>query len=195
VPSHEWLQPFAGYSSAPYFRISYWLPNALLYGIFRALDPEQYPHQVAATEGLRAELTARVRQSPEVFEGNQQWLATYQKWGVDWLPERFPLQLHDQMICYTWPASPHAFSVRYPQTCVVDWVTEVPDETAQGDHLRLTAEAHLAAHFASLQFLARHPQPRVSSARSEGGRIHRQVGRQRPFVTGSVEREDHHAAR
>lgn len=182
VPSHEWLQPFAGCSSAPYFRVSYWLPNALLYGIFRVLDREHHPHQVAATEALRAVLTRRVQTAPELYRWNQRWLEIYRKWGTDWVPEKFPVELHEGMICYTWTAGPHAFSARYSDTCVVDWVTEVPDETAQGDHLRLTAEAHITAHLACLEFLAAHDQPVERTAVEDGGAIRWRVGRRRPFV-------------
>ena len=185
VPSHEWLQPFAGYSSASSFRVSYWLPNALLYGIFRDLDRAKYPHQVTAAEGLRQILTRRVREAPEQFRWNQIWREIYAKWGHAWLPEKFPLELHDGMICYTWPASPSAFSVRFPETCVVDWVTEVPDETAQGEHLRLCAEAHMTAHLACLEFLAAHPQPVQRSAEADGGGVRWRTGRRRPFVTAA----------
>jgi hypothetical protein len=185
VPSHEWLQPFAGYSSAPYFKVSYWLPNALIYGIFRDLDPEQYPHQVAATHALRAVLTRRVREAPEIHAWNQAWLDIYSRWGTAWVPEKFPQELHDGMICYTSPAGPNAFSVRFPETCVVDWITEVPDETAGGDYLRLVAEAHMTGHLACLEFLAAHPQPVLRSAAPEGDGIRRRIGRARPFVTVS----------
>ncbi|HEX5165062.1 MAG TPA: M14 family zinc carboxypeptidase, partial [Thermomicrobiales bacterium] len=35
VPSHEWVQPFAGFGSPPRFPMSYWIVQALLYGIVR----------------------------------------------------------------------------------------------------------------------------------------------------------------
>ncbi len=181
VPSHEWLQPFAGYSSAPYFRVAYWLPNALLYGIFRDLDPGQYPEHVTGTEALRTILTRRVRENQEVYDWNQAWLKTYQKWGVSWVPEKFPEEIHDGMICYTWPAWADTFSVRFPETCLIDWVTEVPDETAQGEQLRLTIAAHLEGDLASMEFLAAHPQPVERRARVTAGGVCWTVGRTRPF--------------
>lgn len=185
VPSHEWLQPFAGSGSAPYFKHSYWLPNALLYGIFRQYDPQTHPHQVQAAQALRERLVRRVRAEPELFAQNQMWLERYRKWGHTWEPDRFPLEVHAGMICYTWPAGAHSWSTRFPELCVVDWVTEVPDETAQGEQLRLTAQAHGTAHMACLEFLAQHPQPVLrTAAELADGSLRRSIGRRRPFITG-----------
>lgn len=177
VPSHEWIQPFSGYSSAPYFRVSYWLPNAILYGIFRDLPAESHPAQAAAMPALRAILTERVRRNENLFAWNRLWLDRYRKYGHVWEPRQFPLEVHEGMICYTWPARGNSHSQLYPETCVIDWVTEVPDETAQGAHLNLCTEAHLEAHFACLDFFLEHPQPVV---RTGSGSTLR-VGRIRPF--------------
>ena len=54
VPSHEWWQPFAGGQNPPRFRISYWLCQALIYGICRyAPDP---PHAAFAAALARDRL-------------------------------------------------------------------------------------------------------------------------------------------
>jgi hypothetical protein len=181
VPSHEWIQPFAGWNSAPYFRVSYWLPNALLYGIFRQFDPDQFPHHDRANRELIERLSRRAAADPDVSSWNQAWLQTYKRWGTDWDPERFPLEVRGGMINYIWPVRPHAFSSRFPEICVCDWVTEVPDETATGEHLARTARAHMLAHRATLEFLAAHPQPIQRRSWTEAGAVWREVGRPRPF--------------
>lgn len=181
VPQREWIQPFAGWNSAPYFRVSYWLPNALLYGIFRDFEQAAFPHQVAANEGIIKRLEERSASDPVVSAWNRDWLQTYTRWGYEWDPVRFPLELSNGMINYRWPVRPHAFSYRFPEICVCDWVTEVPDETATGAHLERTAWAHMLGHRAAIDFLAAHPQPIERRAVIEGGRIVRRVGRPRPF--------------
>jgi len=67
---------------------------------------------------------------------------------------------------------------------VASWVTEVPDETAHGEHLRLTAKAHLVANRATIDLLAASATPpeRRMLRTSRGTRI--VVSRRRPIVIG-----------
>ncbi len=61
VPSHEWIQPFAGFGSPPRFNVSYWIVQALLYGIVRYVDDAQYPEHQSRCPGPAR---CRLLQSP-----------------------------------------------------------------------------------------------------------------------------------
>ncbi|MFN8537814.1 MAG: M14 family metallopeptidase [Thermomicrobiales bacterium] len=155
VPSHEWNQLFDGFGSPPRFNVSYWLVSALIYGILR------YPPEHAAiSEALRDRIAAAVGADPDLHAGNLTHHALYNRWGYNLVPERFPAAYHRDMLWYFGPQSPdaRARSPRQPEAyyrvTAANLVTEVPDETAQGDYLHLVGHAHLVANRAILDLLA-----------------------------------------
>ncbi len=157
VPSHEWNQHFNGFGSPPRFSVSYWLVSALLYGILRY--PTGDPAHAAFAEVARDRIAAAVADDAEIFAANQQIRDIYERWGYQRLPERFPATYHREMLWYFGPQSAEArarFSRpdSYDRVTVADIVTEVPDETAQGDYLALVTRAHLVANEALLALLA-----------------------------------------
>lgn len=180
VPSHEWNQLFDGFGSPPRFGVSYWLVSALIYGILR------YPPEHAATaEALRDRVAAAVGADPDLHAGNQTHHAVYQRWGYSRVPERFPATYHRDMLWYFGPQSPDAPRSphqpdAYYRVTAANLVTEVPDETAQGDYLHLVAHAHLVANRAILDLLAEVAPAveRTSSADGDGVRV--VLRRQRP---------------
>ena len=157
VPSHEWVQPFAGFGSPPRFRVSYWAPQALIYGIARFVDDPDFPEHRQAAIALRDAVAAAFQGTP-IGELNQQIGASYRRWGQDRVPDRFPGRFYDGMLWHFGgtPVDPdgRGFNVRFPKTTVISWVTEVNDETATGSHLEMVAEAHLIANRAMLELLA-----------------------------------------
>jgi hypothetical protein len=183
-PSHEWVQPFAGYNSPPYFGISWWMPNALIYGIHYCLDPERFPANHAVQEALRSALVKRFAADPEIAGYTRTLLDRYYNYGQRHVPEKFPLELQEGMVARTAKvnAGPEArkFSGRFPHITAAELVTEVPDETAQGDYLALCARAHLEGDRAVYETLARKPQPVVRRRWTEGGLTWWAVGRERP---------------
>ncbi|MFZ5823239.1 MAG: M14 family zinc carboxypeptidase, partial [Bacillota bacterium] len=185
-PSHEWVQPFSGHSSAPYFRTSWWMPNALIYAIHRWMDSERFPAHGAVQEALREALAARLTADEEIERYTQTLLDRYVRYGQRYLPEKFPLQQHNGFLSLTPKAAvgPDArtFVGRFPHIAVAELVTEVPDETAQGDYLALCARAHLEGDLAVVSLLAAHPQPVVRRRFSGAdGATWWTVGRERPF--------------
>jgi hypothetical protein len=157
VPSHEWNQHFNGFGSPPRFGVSYWLVSALLYGILRY--PTTDPAHAAFAEAARDRIAAAVADDAEIFAANGQIRDVYERWGHQRLPERFPATYHREMLWYFGPQPAEArarFSRPdgYDRVTVADIVTEVPDETAQGDYLALVARAHLVANEALLALLA-----------------------------------------
>ena len=157
VPSHEWSQHFNGFGSPPRFGVSYWLVSALLYGIVRY--PTADPTHAAFAEAVRDRIAMAVADDAEIFATNQQIRDVYERWGHRRLPERFPATYHREMLWYFGPQSAEArarFSRPdgYDRVTVAEIVTEVPDETAQGDYLALVARAHVVANEALLALLA-----------------------------------------
>ncbi len=158
VPSHEWNQHFNGYGSPPRFGISYWLVSALLYGILRY--PTSEPAHAAFAEAVREQIAVAVADDDALRQGNATLRDRYERWGHARLPERFPAEYHRDMLWFFGPqrvGGPGRAGrpAAYDRVTVADIVTEVPDETAQGDYLALVAHAHLVVNLATLQLLAR----------------------------------------
>ena len=157
VPSHEWNQHFNGYGSPPRFGISYWLVSALLYGILRY--PTADPTHEAFARSVQEEIAVATGQDDALREGNAILRDRYERWGHARLPERFPAKYHRDML---WFFGPQGVDGRmragrptaYDRITVADIVTEVPDETAQGEYLALVAHAHLVANLATMRLLA-----------------------------------------
>ncbi|MCC6792950.1 MAG: hypothetical protein IT336_14775 [Thermomicrobiales bacterium] len=184
VPSHEWSQHFSGFGSPPRFPVSYWMVQALLYGIMR--HPSQTEHTRFA-ERLRGKIAAELRRNPELHERNATYLDRYERWGTSRVPDRFPSEIHDGFLCYMSSAEPDPQSrnlaVRMPKTITLDWVTEVPDETAHGEQLSLTARCQLLSNVMTLELMAesRNEPRRVVARRADGG-LSISIERDRPLV-------------
>jgi hypothetical protein len=185
VPSHEWNQLFDGFGSPPRFGVSYWLVSALIYGILR-----YPPEHVAIAEALRDRIAAAVAANPGLRAGNATHRALYDRWGHSRVPERFPADYHRDMLWYFGPQPPDARARSphqpdaYHRVTAANLVTEVPDETAQGDYLHLVAHAHLVANRAILDLLAEAAPTveRVVSDDAGGTRV--VLRRQRPITVG-----------
>lgn len=185
VPSHEWIQPFAGFGSPPRFGVSYWIVQALLYGIVRYVDDPNWPEHQAAATALRDAVSAIVRDT-DIGDWNRVYGESYRFWGQSRLPERFPGEFHDDMLWHisTGPADPagRGFASRYPNTTVLTWVTEVNDETAEGEHLERVARAHLLANRATLDLMsAAAPPLDRTRVDHEGAAYTLRVARRRPL--------------
>lgn len=184
-PSQEWVQPFAGYNSPPYFRTSWWMPNALIYGIHRWLDSERFPANGAVQAGIRDALAERLTADQEIAVYSARLLERYVTYAQRYVPEKFPLELHRGFVSQVGSiaAGPDArsFAGRFPHITAAELVTEVPDETAQGSYLALCARAHLEGDLAVCHYLAAHPQPVVRRRWEEKGAVYWAVGRSRPL--------------
>jgi hypothetical protein len=184
-PSHEWVQPFSGYNSPPYFKTSWWMPNALIYAIHRWMDGAQFPAHGAVQEGIRAALAQWHTHDPVVSGYTATLLDRYVTLGRQYVPEKFPLEMHDGFIALTPSAAPgpesRTFVGRFPHITAAELVTEVPDETAQGDYLDLCVHAHYQADRAVLHYLARRPQPVVRRRWEQDGFVYWSAGRERPL--------------
>ncbi|HYF90877.1 MAG TPA: M14 family metallopeptidase [Symbiobacteriaceae bacterium] len=184
-PSHEWVQPFSGYNSPPYFRTSWWMPSALIYGIHRCLDAERFPANAAVQDALRGALAERLTADEEIEGYTRTLLDRYMTYGRRYVPEKFPLEMQGGFVSMTGmvEAGPESrtYAGRFPHITAAELITEVPDETAQGDYLALCARAHLEGDLAVLSVLQSHPQPVIRRRWREGETVCWGVGRRRPY--------------
>lgn len=185
VPSHEWWQPFAGGQNPPRFRISYWLCQALIYGICRYLPDAPHADFAAA---MRETVSRAIAAEPDLAAANRVYAERYARWGHQYVLEMFPATYHGDMLWFfnaleiTPGTPPRDIAMRAPNMVSAAWVTEVIDETAQGAHLALVAKAHLTANIALTKMMAENAPPVAFSATPlPGGRVHHRLHRMRPL--------------
>lgn len=155
VPSHEWEQQFSGYTS-PSFR-GFWLPRSLIYGYFFHIEEERYKSNVALNKKMEEVIADAFLQDEEITRQNLSWARQFEKYAHNWMPKLFPADYYKNMINY-WIPSPydpkHRYpSIRYPWILSVDYVSEVADETAQGEYLYECAHAHLVHDLAVIDMI------------------------------------------
>ncbi|WP_164217734.1 M14 family metallopeptidase [Virgibacillus sp. YIM 98842] len=140
IPSHEWTQPFAGYHIPPRFNMSFWIPSAMLYGIARQLDKEKYPQHTEILNQITQSIQAKVS-GTKIHELNQYWLDRYKKYGHQFMPELFPIELVEEFIFYHWNTKVHPDSVngieRFPEWVSAELISEAADETVYGETLEI----------------------------------------------------------
>jgi hypothetical protein len=140
IPSHEWTQPFAGYHIPPRFNMSFWIPSAMLYGIARQLDAEKYPQHTEVLNKITQSIQGKVS-GTNIHEWNQYWLERYKKYGHQFMPELFPIELVEEFIFYHWnakvdPASTNGIE-RFPEWVSAELISEAADETVYGETLEI----------------------------------------------------------
>jgi hypothetical protein len=184
VPSHEWAQLFSGFGSPPRFGVSYWQVQALLYGILPYLDE---PEHRAAYEAVRDRVASEIAADTDILHWNRVYSERYRTWGHQWVPERFPLELVREMLFHINPVDPESvrgqrsYAVRYPRTTILNWITEVCDETVEGEELARTVRAHLLANKTVMVLLREHTPRLEPVAESTDSGVKIRTGRKRPL--------------
>lgn len=139
IPSHEWTQPFAGYNSPPSFPVSYWVPVALIYGIARELNREDFPRHAEVLDHVIKTVKSGIQKDEKIWEKNSHYRDRYIRYGHNWDSQVFPLEEEGEMIFYRWPTTPsrndYSLLARYPEWVTLDIISEAADETVLGDAL------------------------------------------------------------
>lgn len=168
-PSHEWVQQFAGYVP-PGFR-SYWSTRGWWTQLSGVRDPRE-PDLIDATEGLREEIVRTINGNADVRAMNLRSQARYRRWAYGFSPSIYGQEIYKETAIYfTDPETGEARGGRrigggrggtgvgrgtmnqYPQVTFNIGMTEAPDETAQGDWLRLVNQAGLSFVQAHIDYL------------------------------------------
>ena len=161
IPSHEWTQPFAGYHISPRWDMSFWIPNAMLYGIARKLDEEDYPKHAKVLRTIIDSIQKKVKPTP-IYDLNQYWVRRYEKYGHRFMPDMFPIELAEEFIFYQWPTTVDATSrdviSRFPDWVSADILSEVADETVYGDVLETCKIAHRLFNLGAIEWISKDKQ-------------------------------------
>ena len=153
VPSHEWDQQFSGYVS-PSFK-GFWIPRALYYGYFWYITDEEYTkNNVAVAKLIQDRLSDLINEDEEISHWNKDWADRFEKYAHRWMPKMFPADYYKNLIYYWIPFDTKKVqkysSHRYPNITSLDWTTEVADETATGDYLKLCSRTHVKGCLAAM---------------------------------------------
>ena len=178
-PSHEWVQPFAGYVP-PGFRT--YLSTRGWYTTMGKLRDPRYPDHAEATEALREGLVREINANPDVRAMDLRHQARYKKWAYGFGPYVFNQEIYkDTAIYFSDPETGEPsgsrrlgagrggnpagegggpaggggrFSINaWPQVTFFSGGTEAPDETAQGEWLTLVSKAGFSYLLASVKYL------------------------------------------
>jgi zinc carboxypeptidase len=177
-PSHEWVQPFAGYVP-PGFRT--YLSTRGWYTTIGTLRDPRYPNHAEATESLREAIVREINANPDVRAMDLRHQARYRKWAYGFGPYVFNQEIYkDTAIYYSDPETGEPSGSRrfgagrggnpagesgggggtgrfsmnaWPQVTFFSGGTEAPDETAQGEWLNLVAKAGFSYLMANIKYL------------------------------------------
>lgn len=156
VPTHEWEQPFSGYTSPSYK--GFWLPRSLLYGYYWTVNGDAFQSNFRLNKQLEDTVADAVEQDAEMCRWNREWMREFETYAHQWMPKLFPADYYRGMIDYWIPfdySPEHRYpSIRFPWITSVAYTSEVADETAQGDYLHLCAKAHTVHDLAMIDALA-----------------------------------------
>jgi hypothetical protein len=168
VPSHEWDQPFSGYTPGRFRQ--FWIPRAFIYAIVPFIDEMSHPGYGPARDISRA-MGRAIGANHEIQELDRELKDRYVRYARSWDPQVFPPTGRRRLTVL--PSEKRLAGLnfgaqRFPVTAS-EIVTEVTDEVVSGRLLALCAQAHLAAAKALLEWLGRQAQGRVVRKRTPGG--------------------------
>ena len=162
-PSHEWVQPFAGYVP-PGFR-SY-LSTRGWYTMISGLRDPRYPNHAQVIEAIRDAIAREVNINADVRAMDLRAQARYRRWANGFAPYLYNQEIYkDTTIYYGDPETGEPTGSRragtgggrnmnaWPQVTYFNGMTEAPDETAQGDWLDLVTKPGFSFLMASVKYL------------------------------------------
>ncbi|MFC1500234.1 M14 family metallopeptidase [Candidatus Zixiibacteriota bacterium] len=189
VPSHEWVQYFAGYSGWVRSRYggarSYWLPRGWYIPGFSWIDDDRYPEIETAHRAITDSILTAVTSVPDVDATNQRIYDRYIKYGrqdEETYREYFyqGIQLEARLRGRQVSGS----GVTGPKVTYFTMTTEAADETAYGDWLDLMCRAGLSSSKALLQYLYHGINEVERDGKASGDHVTRSVRRVKPVKPG-----------
>ncbi len=125
---------------------------------FDYLDDPRFPRHKKAAFRIRDYITEAISSDPEIHAMNQRNYDRYYRYGGQFGEEDFKLPMVNEVLIHTAlkgsraepPGSSRSFN---PRVTIWSGTTEAPDETAEGDWLKLVSRAGLKWDQAILQYL------------------------------------------
>lgn len=155
IPHHECNFPAMGFQRPPLKE--HWIPRSLFFGYLSYLQGDQWENNHRVNDLIKNRVADAINSDAEIVERNADWKDRYAKYAHQWMPELFQANYYKDVIFYDrqLKADPESKQVglRYPNITVMDWVTEVADETASGAYLELCARTHKTAALATMDAL------------------------------------------
>lgn len=161
-PAHQLVQLFSEFSGLVRagrrternwgFNKGWFMPG------FDLVDDPELPRHREAALAIRGYITNAIQSVESVREMNERTYGRYRRYGMDFDPEVFRMDLHDgvniQMPIKGRRAAAPGRNFSYdPKITIWAGGTEAPDEPARGDWMQLVASAGLAWDEAILQYL------------------------------------------
>ena len=161
-PAHQLVQLFSEFSGLVRagrrterhwgFNKGWFMPG------FDVVDDPELPRHREAALAIRGYITDGINSVPTVAAMNERTYGRYRRYGMDFEPEVFRMDLHDgvniQMPIKGRRADAPGRGFSYdPKITVWAGGTEAPDEPARGEWMELVASAGLAWDLAVLQYL------------------------------------------
>ena len=161
-PAHQLVQLFSEFSGLVRagrrterhwgFNKGWFMPG------FDVVDDPELPRHREAALAIRGYITDGINSVPSVAAMNERTYGRYRRYGMDFEPEVFRMDLHDgvniQMPIKGRRADAPGRGFSYdPKITVWAGGTEAPDEPARGEWMELVASAGLAWDLAVLQYL------------------------------------------
>ncbi|MDE3134995.1 MAG: hypothetical protein KGL59_00335 [Acidobacteriota bacterium] len=192
-PSHEWVQPFSGYTAWMIRRMgvestySWWIPRGWFTSLSYLSDPKHQWSKDIAYE-LRDRIAKAINQVPGAAALDAGENSLYERYGVRWEPRRFQQPIHDGVRIYMslkgQKAAPGGggFMQRFPDVTWDEGYTEAPDETAHGAYLHLVAGMGLAYDKVHLDYLANGNLKIKREEKDYSNAVTWQISRERPIL-------------
>lgn len=182
VPTHEWDQQFSGYVS-PWFR-GFWLPRGIFYGIFYCLTDPEYAYQKGISSEVQDYVADELNKDGEIVKWQLDWKDRFIKYASNWMPKMFQADYYKNLVFYWVDCNRQTSkkpSHKYPNISSMDWITEISDETAQGEYLKLCTKVHHIADMSVIEMLSKAKLEFINESFSEDNKVVIKRLRKRPL--------------
>ncbi len=156
-PSHEWEQPFSGYS--PFRFREWWLPKTFFFFYLPFLEEREGSIRRRRSEAFGRWIWSFLSKKKGVMRRNRTFSERYRKYRDAWISKS--KEMDEKHSCFPLQERFRKtnFSYRYPSITTIEFITEVADEIASGRFLRDCIQAHLETNLSIIKLLNSCPFP------------------------------------
>jgi len=194
VPTHEWVQYFAGYSAWVNSRVggarNYWLPRGWYIPGFSWIEDKEYPELMKVQKAITDSITTGVMSLQEVKAMNDRFYDRYIKYGKQ-DPDTYREYFYEgvQLEARLKGRKVSESGITGSNITYYAITTESADETAYGEWLQLVCTAGLANSTALLNYLANGVNRIECQTEDHGDFVTRSVFRKKPVLPYEKEQE------